>query len=69
MGEFLGTRQHGVPEFRVALLPEDFELWRRAGAAADEILARDPDLESPEHVLLRDAVAARFGAELEPIPA
>jgi len=69
MGEFLGTRQHGIPEFQVAQLPADFELWRRAGAAADEILARDPELESPEHVLLRDAVSARFGTELEPVPA
>ena len=30
---------------------------------------RDPDLSAPEHALLRDAVAARFGSELDPIPA
>jgi ATP-dependent DNA helicase RecG len=69
MGEFLGTRQHGLPEFSVARLPEDFELWRRAGGAADSILAADPGLGAPEHVLLRDSVAARFGTELEPVPA
>jgi ATP-dependent DNA helicase RecG len=62
MGEFLGTRQHGISEFPL-------ELLQRARTVADEILARDPQLQSPEHVLLRDAVAARYGAELEPIPA
>jgi ATP-dependent DNA helicase RecG len=69
MGEFLGTRQHGMPEFRVARLPEDMDLLQRVRTAADEILAADPQLEAAEHVLLRDAIGARFGAELEPIPA
>ena len=45
------------------------ELLQRARAVADAIIARDPQLESPEHALLREAVAARFGTELEPIPA
>jgi hypothetical protein len=29
----------------------------------------DPALEEPEHALLREAVVARFGPELDPIPA
>ncbi|MDX6412075.1 MAG: ATP-dependent helicase RecG [Gaiellaceae bacterium] len=61
-GEVLGTRQHGMPEFRVARLPEDTELAERAREWADR-LADDHD------ALLRDAVAARFGPELDPIPA
>jgi hypothetical protein len=32
-------------------------------------LATDPELEAPEHVLLRDEVAARFGSASHPIPA
>ena len=68
-GEVLGTRQHGLPEFRVARLPEDAELLERARDRADELLERDPRLNGPEHLLLRDAVAARFGAEPAPIPA
>ena len=68
-GELLGTRQHGQPAFRVARLPEDLELLERARALADELLRRDPDLGEPEHALLREAVIAGFGPELEPIPA
>src|SRR3954451_3193347 len=68
-GDLLGTRQHGLPEFRVARLPEDIELLVRARDRADAILLADPGLESPEHGLLRDAVVARFGSELDPIPA
>jgi ATP-dependent DNA helicase RecG len=68
-GDVLGTRQHGLPEFRVARLPEDLELLTSARAHADAILARDPELTEPEHVLLHEAVVARFGSELDPIPA
>jgi ATP-dependent DNA helicase RecG len=65
----LGTRQHGLPEFRVARLPEDADLIERARERADELVGRDPRLSEPEHALLRDAVVERFGSELDPIPA
>jgi len=68
-GEVLGTRQSGLPEFRVARLPEDQELLESARARADELLDRDPSLEHPEHALLREAILTRFGSELDPIPA
>jgi ATP-dependent DNA helicase RecG len=68
-GDVLGTRQHGLPEFRVARLPEDTELLVRARDRADALLLDDPTLEQPEHGLLRAAVVARFGPELDPIPA
>jgi ATP-dependent DNA helicase RecG len=53
-GELVGTRQHGVAEFRVAQLPRDAELQERARAQAEQIIARDPALEAPEHALLRE---------------
>jgi ATP-dependent DNA helicase RecG len=68
-GDVLGTRQHGIPELRVARLPGDADLLERARAAAEGLLSADPALEAPDHVLLRDAAAARFGPELDPIPA
>ena len=68
-GELLGTRQHGLPEFRVARLPDDVELLQKAREIVDELLDSDPGLEQPEHVLLREAAADRFGPELDPIPA
>jgi ATP-dependent DNA helicase RecG len=68
-GDVLGTRQHGLPEFRVAELPGDTELLVRARDRADAILLEDPRLEQPEHSLLREAVVSRFGSEHDPIPA
>jgi ATP-dependent DNA helicase RecG len=62
-GEILGTRQHGLPRFRVADLPDDAPLLF---AARDEVKGRarsergfdDPDLE-----LLVAAARDRFGDE------
>jgi ATP-dependent DNA helicase RecG len=68
-GEVLGTRQHGLPVFKVARLPEDDDLHVRARDRADQIMVEDPRLEQPEHALLREAVVVRFGSELDPIPA
>lgn len=68
-GEVLGTRQHGMPEFKVARLPEDADLLQDARDCADALLARDPALGGPENTLLRDAALARFGPDLDPIPA
>jgi ATP-dependent DNA helicase RecG len=68
-GEVLGTRQHGMPEFKVARLPEDADLLQDARDCAEEILAADPQLGEPEHALLRDAAGERFGSDVQAIPA
>ncbi len=68
-GEVLGTRQSGLPEFRVARLPDDRELLERARLRADDLIAADPRLELPENGLLRAAIVERFGSDLDPIPA
>jgi ATP-dependent DNA helicase RecG len=67
-GEVLGTRQHGVPRLKFASLPEDDELLVRARHRAEELLERDPTLAAPDHVLLRDALEARFDAHAEAEP-
>ncbi len=68
-GEVLGTRQHGLAELAVARLPEDEVLLDRARTHALALIAEDPRLEAADHVLLRDAAAAKFGPDLDPIPA
>jgi len=69
-GEIIGTRQHGLAEFRVARLPEDADLLDRARTHARAVLEADPALAAPEHALLAEALRAAHGAEaLEPIPA
>ncbi len=62
-GELVGVRQSGLAQFRVAELPRDRELQERARLRAEVIDAEDPDLGSPEHALLADAVARAFGDE------
>jgi ATP-dependent DNA helicase RecG len=69
-GEIIGTRQHGLAEFRVARLPEDADLLDRARGYARTVLEADPELVAPDHALLAEALRAAYGAEaLEPIPA
>jgi ATP-dependent DNA helicase RecG len=68
-GEVLGTRQHGLPRFAVAELPEDTPALI---AARDEVLAllrRHGSLDSPEAGPLLEAARRRFGAaSADPIP-
>ena len=52
-GEVLGTRQSGMPEFRVAVLPEDEALLGAARDDARLILATDAELTSPRGQALR----------------
>ncbi|MBQ7071423.1 MAG: ATP-dependent DNA helicase RecG [Ruminococcus sp.] len=53
-GDFFGSRQHGLPELKIASMSEDMAVMQRAGAAARAILERDPGLEEPAHRHLRD---------------
>jgi ATP-dependent DNA helicase RecG len=61
-GDLLGTRQHGQALMRVADLPADQELLERARDRAEQLLDRDPELESPEHALLRPHVREPIAA-------
>jgi ATP-dependent DNA helicase RecG len=60
-GEFWGTRQSGLPQLRVARLG-DLPTIQLARQAAQEVLARDPQLSQPENRLLRQQVQ-RFWAD------
>ncbi len=52
-GEMLGTRQSGLPEFRLADLAIHGELLAAARDDAGLVLSRDPDLQSPRGESLR----------------
>ena len=62
-GELIGVRQSGVAQFSVAELPRDRELLERARLRAEAIDGADPELQAPEHALLGEALATRYGAE------
>jgi len=57
-GEFAGTAQSGAADLRLADLVRDIDVYRAAKAAAERIVASDPELRSPEHTGIR-AVLAR----------
>ena len=62
-GEILGTRQSGLPAFRVAVLPDDYELLASARREVLALIERFGTLEAPELGPLIDAVRLRFGDE------
>lgn len=59
-GDFLGTRQSGFAELRTARLT-DLRLIEKARKEARRLFDRDPELQSPEHELLSEAMQ-RFWA-------
>ena len=69
-GEILGTRQHGLPRFRAARLPEDMALLLEARRRVLDLRSEHGSLEAPELGPLMDAARRRFGDErLEQIAA
>lgn len=65
-GEFLGTRQSGLPDFRVANLLRDGQTLEQARQAAFSYLDQVPDFQgSPETGGIRSELSRRWGARLE----
>ena len=64
-GEFFGTRQSGLPEFRVADLLRDARVLEEARQEAFALVAADPDLLQPEHRSLRETLLARWRGKLD----
>jgi ATP-dependent DNA helicase RecG len=68
-GEALGTRQHGLPRFEVAELPEDTPTLIAARDEVQGLLRRHGALDAPRLGPLLEAARRRFGAgAADPIP-
>ena len=63
-GDFFGTRQHGLPQFRLADITQELELLHQAKEDALVILGADPNLAMPQNRVLRDAVVKQWGETL-----
>lgn len=61
-GEFFGSRQHGLPEMKIADMLEDRSTLEETQRAAKEIMARDPELSSPESTALKNEIQRLFDA-------
>ncbi|NOZ22442.1 MAG: ATP-dependent DNA helicase RecG [Planctomycetes bacterium] len=64
-GEFFGTRQHGLPEFKVGDIIEDFELLRLARKDAFALVETDPTLSAPQHQGILQQVRIKFRDRLD----
>lgn len=60
-GDFFGSRQHGLPLFKVANIFSDMALLQKTKLIAEEIIQKDPALEEPHHLALKQQVTMMFG--------
>lgn len=52
-GDIMGTQQSGILDLKIADLAKDNELLRHARNAAFDVIAKDPDLETPDNAGIR----------------
>jgi ATP-dependent DNA helicase RecG len=63
-GEMFSTRQHGLPDLKIANIIDDFDLLVMARKNAFELVSQDPMLIEAEHKNIRQALLAKFGDAL-----
>ncbi|MDH3973041.1 MAG: ATP-dependent DNA helicase RecG [Deltaproteobacteria bacterium] len=63
-GDFLGTRQSGMPDFRIGNILKDERILKEAREDAFQIISTDPELKLSEHEFLRDILKERWQGRL-----
>ncbi len=61
-GDFLGERQHGLPQMKIADLFADRRVLQIAGKEVENLLRADPRLEMPQNIHLRDEIDKLYEA-------
>ncbi len=64
-GEFFGTKQHGLPEFKIANLFEDMNILKQVQSVALKIETEDPELNEEKNAKLKKIVQERFSSRIE----
>lgn len=59
-GDFFGSRQHGLPELKIADMVNNTEIIKIASLAAKDIYNSDPDLKLPENSPIRNLIKKLF---------
>lgn len=67
MGDFFGTRQHGIPEMKIANLYRDTDLLEESREAVMSIFEKDPLLELPANRTIVPHIRKQFGGLLDNI--
>lgn len=64
-GEFFGTKQHGLPEFKIANLFEDMQILKAVQSLAIKILQEDENLSLEKNKILRNTINKKFQNRIE----
>ena len=64
-GDFFGTMQHGLPEFKIANLFEDMNILKSVQSVAIRIIEDDSKLEKEKNRLLKDLIRYKFMKRIE----
>ena len=64
-GELFGTRQHGLPEFKIANLFEDIQILKVVQGLAMKIINNDANLEKEENKKLNKLIYDKFKSRIE----
>ncbi len=63
-GDFFGSRQHGLPDLKIADMLGDMETLKICRRCADEILAQDSGLDLPKHKAIAGKISDMFRASV-----
>ena len=64
-GDFFGTEQHGLPEFKIANLFEDIGTLKKVQGISLKIMEDDPLLEKEKNKKLNELVKEKFSSRIE----
>ena len=59
-GDLIGRKQHGFPKLRIGDFVKDIKILEQAKRFAEEVLEKDPHLETLENKMLSSVLAERF---------
>jgi ATP-dependent DNA helicase RecG len=62
--KLFSTRQHGLPDLKIANIVDDYDLLVMARRTAFELVSADPMLTALTHKNIRQALIAKFGESL-----
>ena len=55
-GDFVGTKQHGFPEFKAGNIIKDLKIIEQAKQKASLLIAKDPELKSPDNKKVKNFI-------------